>query len=159
MERGEVDGRGSSSWASWLANKPDWVRDKKILFLFQVGTRRLPDLPNVPLWSDLATNDEDRQVLAALSSSITIGYSVIAPQDIPGPRVMALGQAFNATMRDPAFLADAKKQKLIINPIDGEDVAEIAAKTASLSPNLVVKILSAMKASDVTKKSKSTSNR
>jgi len=66
LERGEVDGRGSDSWASIKASNPDWLRDKKINILFQVGPRREADLPDIPIWSELAQNDEQRQILEVL---------------------------------------------------------------------------------------------
>jgi tripartite-type tricarboxylate transporter receptor subunit TctC len=149
MERGEVDGRGSSSWSSWTATKPDWVRDHKIVVLFQVGTRRDPALADIPLWSELATSDEDRQVLNALSSSIAIGYSMIAPPGVPVDRVVALRRAFDETMRDPAFLAEAKKQKMDINPISGDDVFVAVSRTASMPANVIAKIHHVLAPTDV----------
>jgi tripartite-type tricarboxylate transporter receptor subunit TctC len=154
MERGEVDGRGSSSWSSWMATKPDWVREKKIVPLFQVGSRRDPAIGDVPLWSDLPQDADDRDVLAALSSSISIGYSIIGPPDIPSARVVALRSAFDTTLRDPAFLAEAKKQKMEINPISGDRVAEVVARTAGMSPAVVARIRGVLEAKDVTEKGK-----
>jgi hypothetical protein len=67
VERGEVDGRGSDSWASIKATNPGWLVDKKVNILFQVGPRREMDLADVPLWSELAQDDEQRQILEVLS--------------------------------------------------------------------------------------------
>lgn len=152
MERGEVNGRGSSSWSSWKASRPDWIRDKKIVFLFQVGVRRHPELPDVPLWSEIPSGEDDRKVLAALSSSIGIGYSIIAPPEVPANRVAALRQAFDKTVADRAFLADAAKQKLDVSPVSGAEVATVAAATANLSPAIVARIKSVMQAKDVSKR-------
>ena len=63
MERGEVDVRGSNSWTSWKATRPDWLAEKKINILVQIGLDKAPDLPDVPLLMDLGTNEEDRQLL------------------------------------------------------------------------------------------------
>ena len=63
MERGEVGGRGSNSWASWKSTRPQWLAEKKIVILVQVGVKRNADLPDVPTMQDLAKNDIDRQVL------------------------------------------------------------------------------------------------
>src|SRR5262245_18694453 len=68
MERGEVNGRGSNSWAAWKSTKPEWLRDKKLNILVQIGLTRHPDLPDVPLLLELAQNDVDRQVLTFISS-------------------------------------------------------------------------------------------
>ena len=62
MERGEVDGRGSNSWASWKSTKPEWLKEKKIIILVQVGLTRSPELPDVPLLLELVSNDLDRKV-------------------------------------------------------------------------------------------------
>src|SRR3712207_5304322 len=110
MEREEVAGRGSNSWGSWKGTKPDWIRDKKINILVQIGLQKTEDLPDVPLLMDLASNPDDRAVLKLLSSPTTIGRPILAPPGVPAERVKALRAAFDATMKDPAFLEDAKKQ-------------------------------------------------
>lgn len=150
MERGEVDGRGSSSWVSWTATRPEWVTDHKINVLFQVGARRDPALAGIPLWSELPANEEDRQVLAALSSSITIGYSMIVPPGVPAARVAALRTAFDETMRDLGFLAEAGQQKLDVNPVSGVDVQAVVSETVGMPPNVVAKIKRVMEVKDVT---------
>jgi tripartite-type tricarboxylate transporter receptor subunit TctC len=140
MERGEVDGRGSSSWVSWIATRPDWVRENKIIPLFQVGSRQDPAIGQAPLWSDLADNDSDKEVLVALSASITIGYSMIAPPEVPQSRVEVLRRAFTKTMDDPHFLSEASKQDIIIHPVSGEDVQRVASRVANLPPHIVARL-------------------
>ena len=76
LERGEVDVRGSNSWTSWKATRPDWIAEKKINILVQIGLAKAPDLPDVPLLMDLGTNEEDRQLLRVLSSSTHIGRPI-----------------------------------------------------------------------------------
>jgi tripartite-type tricarboxylate transporter receptor subunit TctC len=125
MERGEVGGRGSNAWASWKSTKPDWLRDKKINILVQIGLTKAPDLPDVPLLIDLAKNDEDRQVLKLLSAPTTIGRPIFTSPGVPAERVKALRDAFNAMMKDPAVLADAQKRNIDINPVPGEELQKI----------------------------------
>ena len=125
MENGEVVGRGSNSWASYKATKPDWVRDGKMNVLVQIGLSKAKDLPDVPLLMDLARNDEDRAALKLLSAPPTIGRPVFAPPGIPEERLQALRAAFDATMKDPAFLAEAKLEGLDIEPVSGEDLQKI----------------------------------
>jgi hypothetical protein len=146
MERGEVDGRGSSSWASWIATRPDWVRDAKIIPLFQVGSRRDPAIGEAPLWSDLADNDSDREVLVALSASITIGYSMIAPPGVLQMRVEALRRAFASTMRDSQFLAEADKQDIIVRPVSGEEVQRVATRVADMPSHIITRVREIMSA-------------
>src|SRR5919205_1135133 len=68
MERGEVEGRGSNSWTSWKATRPQWLEQKKIVNLVQIGLRRHPELADVPLLQELAGNDLDRRAMALISA-------------------------------------------------------------------------------------------
>jgi tripartite-type tricarboxylate transporter receptor subunit TctC len=125
MEKGEVDGRGSNAWGSWKATRPDWLRDKKINILVQIGLTKAPDLPDVPLLIDLASNDEDRALLKLLSASSTIGRPVFTAPGVPAERVKALRDAFDTMVKDPVFLAEAGKEHFDINPVSGADMQKI----------------------------------
>ena len=127
MENGETGARGSSPWSTWKATKPDWVRDKKIHIIAQVGLTRAPDLPDVPLITDLATNEEDRAALRLLSAPATVGRPYFTTPGVPADRVKALRDAFSAMVKDEAFLEDAKKLGLDINPVSGEELQKIIA--------------------------------
>jgi tripartite-type tricarboxylate transporter receptor subunit TctC len=130
MERGEVAGRGSNSWGSWKGTRPDWIRDKKINILVQIGLKKTADLPDVPLLMDLASNPEDKAVLRLLSSPTAIGRPLLAPPGVPADRVKALRAAFDAMLKDPAFIEEAKKQNLDIEPVPGEELQQIVAEIA-----------------------------
>jgi tripartite-type tricarboxylate transporter receptor subunit TctC len=125
LEKGEVDVRGSNAWAAWKATRPDWLRDKKINILVQIGLTKAPDLPDVPLLMELATNDEDRAVLKLLSASSTIGRPFFTSPGVPAERVKALRGAFDAMVKDPVFLAEAQKEGFDINPLSGEELQKI----------------------------------
>ena len=125
MERGEVEGRGSNAWASWKSTKGDWLKEKKINIIVQIGLTKAPDLPNVPLMVDLAKNADDKAVLKLLSAPTTIGRPLFTSPGVPEERVKALRAAFDATMKDPEFLAAAQKQKMDINPVSGEELQKI----------------------------------
>jgi tripartite-type tricarboxylate transporter receptor subunit TctC len=139
MERGEIDGRASNSWASWKSTHPDWVKDKKIIVLVQVGLKRAPDLAAVPLLNELAKNDMDRQVLTFLSADTAIARSLVTTPDTPPERVAALRRAFDATMRDPEFLAEADKALLDIDPMTGEEAQKIADSIVNTPPDVVAR--------------------
>jgi tripartite-type tricarboxylate transporter receptor subunit TctC len=139
MERGEIDGRASNAWASWKSTRPDWVKDKKIIPLVQVGLRRAPDLPDVPLLNELAGNDMDRQVLTFLSADTAIARAVVAAPDTPPERVQALRRAFDATMKDPEFLADAEKTQMDIVPMSGEEAQKIADSIVNTPPEVLAR--------------------
>ena len=125
MERGEVEGRGSNAWASWKSTKADWLKEKKINIIVQIGLTKAPDLPNVPLMVDLAKNPDDKAVLKLLSAPTTIGRPLFTSPGVPEERVKALRAAFDATMKDPEFLAAAEKQKMDINPVSGQELQKI----------------------------------
>jgi tripartite-type tricarboxylate transporter receptor subunit TctC len=139
LERGEIDGRGSNSWASWKTTHPDWVKEKKIIVLVQVGLQRAPDLADVPLLYELAGNDMDRQVLTFLSADTAIARALVATPDTPPERVAALRRAFDATMRDPDFLAEAEKATVDIVPMTGEEAQKIADSIVNTPPEVVAR--------------------
>ena len=125
LEKGEVDARGSNAWAAWKATRPDWLRDKKINILVQIGLTKTHDLPDAPLLMDLATNDADRAVLKLLSASSTIGRPFFTSPGVPPERVKALRAAFDAMVKDPVFLAEAEKEHFDINPLPGAELQKI----------------------------------
>ncbi len=139
MERGEVNGRGSNSWAAWNSTKPEWVRDKKLNILVQVGLTRHKDLPDVPLLLELATADIDRQVLAFISAETAISRAIVAPPDVPADRIAALRRAFDAAIKDPELLAEAAKSTLDISPMRGEEAQKIADGIVDASPAVITR--------------------
>jgi hypothetical protein len=140
MERREVDGRGSDSWASLKANNPDWIRDKKVNILFQVGPRREPDLPDPPLLTELAQNEEQKQILDVISGDAAVGRPVLTAPDVPADRVRALRKAFDDTLRDPAFLEAAKKARMYFNPMGGEELQQVVTRIVSPSPEVIARV-------------------
>jgi len=125
MERGEVEGRSSSPWPSYLAATPHYVLDKLIVPLVQVGLEKEPELPNVPLLRDLAKTPQEKQVLDFMSLSVAIGRPVATTPGVPAERVAALRHAFDLTLADPAFIAEAEKQRLEIRAMSGGELAEL----------------------------------
>jgi len=125
MEKGEVMGRGSNAWGAWKATRPDWLRDHKINILVQIGLTKAPDLPDVPLLMDLATNDEDRAVLKLLSTSGAIGRPLFVAPGVPAERVQALRDAFDAMAKSQVFLDAAAAEKFEILPVRGVDLQRI----------------------------------
>ena len=128
MESGETGSRVSNPWSTWKSTKPDWVRDKKINIIAQVGLTRAPDLPDVPLLIDLATNEDDRAALRLLSAPATVGRPLFTTPGVPAERIIQLRRAFDAMVKDPAFLEEAKKLNLDINPVAGEELQKIVSE-------------------------------
>jgi tripartite-type tricarboxylate transporter receptor subunit TctC len=137
MERGEVGGRGSNSWASWKSTRPQWLAEKKINILVQVGIKRNPELPDVPTMQDLGKNELDKRVLTFISVDSAISRPLVTSPGVPPDRVEALRRAFDATMKDPAFLAEAENSKTDINPMTGEEAQKIAEATINTPPEVL----------------------
>lgn len=137
MERGEVGGRGSNSWASWKANNPQWIAEKKIHILVQIGLKRAKDLPDVPLLLELAKTDEDRQVLTFLSADMGISRAFATTPGVPADRLEALRKAFATMITDERFLADAAKQRMEIDFSDHEEVQRTIASMINAPPAVI----------------------
>jgi len=144
MERGEVFARGGASLAGMLQERGDWIRDKKIIALVQVGAEREKDYPDVPLMHELGKTPEQRAILSLISSPPALGRPFFTTQDVPPERVAALRQAFEATMKDEAFLAEAKQLSLEMSPMTGERVTEIVNATINAPPESVAKAKAAI---------------
>jgi tripartite-type tricarboxylate transporter receptor subunit TctC len=139
MERGEVEGRGSNSWAAWNSTKPEWLRDKKIFILVQIGLKRHPNLPDVPLMLELASNEADRKVLEFISAETNVARSLITTAGVPADRVEALRRAFDATMKDPEFVAEAAKATMDMSPSAGEEAQKVAVAIANTPPEIAAR--------------------
>lgn len=139
IERGEVGGRGSNSLAAWQATKPDWIKENKIHHLVQIALKRHPELPNVPLLFELAKNDADRAVLQFLSADVELSRAYVTTPDVPPDRLAALRRAFNATMKDPAFLAEAARGQIDISPSTGEHAEKIVADVLRTPPDVLAR--------------------
>jgi tripartite-type tricarboxylate transporter receptor subunit TctC len=139
MERGEVDGRGSNAWAAWKLTKPQWIAEKKIFHLAQVGLKRHPELADVPTLIDLAKTDVDRQIMTFISADTDIARAVVTAPQTPPERVAALRRAFDATMKDPEFLAEAERAGFDISPVPGERAQEIATHIVDTPANVLAR--------------------
>jgi tripartite-type tricarboxylate transporter receptor subunit TctC len=138
MERGEVQGRCGWSWSSVLAARMSWWKEKKINILVQLALTKHSDLPDVPLVTDLAKNDAQRQMLRMIFARQVMGRPFVAPPGVPKERVAALRKAFMDTLADPDFLADCAKAKLEIAPVPGDKV-EALVKEIYATPAEVAK--------------------
>ena len=130
MERGEVDGTCGWDWSSVKSQKPDWLRDHKLNLLVQVGLEPNPELTGmgVPdIWK-YVEGDDNRKVVELVVSQQVFQRSYIAPPGTPAEQVKTLRAAFDATVVDPQFLADAETARIAIQPLSGAKVQEIVAK-------------------------------
>jgi len=127
MERGEVTGRAGQSWAGWNSPHPDWIRDKKIVVLTQLGLKKDPDLPKVPLMTDLARDKRSREIMNLFAAQVSTGRPMYVVPEVPKARVAILRKAIDAAMADPKFLADAKRRHHAVSPTSGAELHRIVA--------------------------------
>jgi len=146
MERGEVQGNGASNWSTVKTLNPTWITEKKIKVMAQWALRKHPDLANVPMVLDLAQSDADRQALLLGLSRLEFGRPFFLPPNVPAARVEALRRAFDATMKDKNFLADAEKMNLDVDPLTGEQVAALVEQIARTAPETAARVRAAMEA-------------
>jgi tripartite-type tricarboxylate transporter receptor subunit TctC len=144
MERGEVEGRGTNTWASYKSATPRLVKNKLIRPLIQVGIKKESDLPDVPLLRDLATNPEDKAVLEYISKAVAVGRPIAVAQGVPMARVVALRKAFDATLEDAAFKAEAVKQRAEINPMSGADLQQLVTDLVDAPQALRDRVIAAI---------------
>jgi hypothetical protein len=128
IERGEAHGRCTFSYSALKTAKPDWLRDKKINILTQLAFEKHGDFPNAPLIYDLVSKPDDRQLLDLMIGPSSMARPFAAPPGLPAPLATILRRAFDATMKDPAFIAEANKIQAEIRPTSGEDVQKLVAR-------------------------------
>ncbi len=139
MERGEVDGRCGWSWSSLAATRRQWVDSGSVKVLVQLALHKHADLPNVPLIMDFAQTEERRAMLKLIFARGALGCPFLAPPGIPADRAAILRQAFDETMKDPAFLAEAMKADLEVAPIGGETLQKLVAEIYRTPKDVVEK--------------------
>jgi tripartite-type tricarboxylate transporter receptor subunit TctC len=144
VERGETDGTAGVSWGTIGAGKPDWVREHKINVLVQLGTKKHPDLGSAPLVMEFAKNDSDRGVLELIFARQAMAYPVVAPPGVPEERVKVLRKAFDDVVKDPDYLADARKQTLETDAETGAEIAALINKVYGSPPDVIARAKQAL---------------
>jgi tripartite-type tricarboxylate transporter receptor subunit TctC len=146
MQRGEVDGRGTYSWTSLKPQYKQFIQDDGMTILFQMGLKKHPDIPQVPLVIDLAENEEQKKLLELQFTAFELGRPFFIAEGVPADRVQALRRAFDEAMKDKELLADAEKQGNEINPSTGQEMQEILTRVYATPKELVAKLQEASKA-------------
>jgi tripartite-type tricarboxylate transporter receptor subunit TctC len=142
MERGEIHG-WTAAWANLAGTKPDWLRDKKVNMLIQFTLERHPDLSGVPTLLELVPADQ-KDVVEFITSGTPFARALAVGPGVPADRVAALRKAFDDLMKDQAFLADAAKRKLDIDPRNAAQAHAMVDKIASASPQLIARVKKAI---------------
>jgi hypothetical protein len=139
IERGEIHGRCALSWSSVKATLQHWLDDRRLIPILQVASAKHADLPDVPMLTDIAPDDEARTVFRFLVARQVIGRPFFGPPEMPAERAAALRQAFVDTMKDPEFLAEADKAKLEINPVPGARIQELLRELYAVPADITKK--------------------
>jgi len=137
VERGEVDARCGWSWSSIKITKPEWLAEKKINLLLQMALKKSPELPDVPLIADQVKTERERLIIKLMMSRQQMGWPFIAPPDLPADRAQALRKAFDETMKDREFLAEAKSRLLEVNPMSGAEIDKLVSELYQTPPDVI----------------------
>lgn len=139
VERGEVEGI-SGSWSSLKASRPQWLKDKLVNLIVQVGRTKHPDLANVPLVYDYVKEPEHRVMWDVMTAIATLGRPLAAPPGVPAEQVAILRKAFAATMKDPEYLAEMEKSNRELTPTSGEDMQQMMQEVSAVPPATLAKL-------------------
>ena len=146
IERGEIQGNAGVGWASVKALTQNWIDEKKIRILVQYNVEPSPELPGVPLVMGLAKTDTERLAMRLLFARTEYARPYFLPPGVPAERVEALRRAFDLTMKDPAFLAEAAKLQLEVSPMTGEAVQALVGELVRTPPAIASRVRSALEA-------------
>jgi tripartite-type tricarboxylate transporter receptor subunit TctC len=136
MEKGEVDAE-CGSYSSLKTEQPGWIRDKKVSFIVLIGLARHPDLPTIPTVMELARSEQQKSIFKIVLAQQEAGRPLLAPPGLPEDRLRALRQGFDETVKDPEFLADAKRIGLEVNPAGGAQLQALLNEIYASPPDLV----------------------
>jgi tripartite-type tricarboxylate transporter receptor subunit TctC len=143
MESGEVHG----TWANWSTLKAinsNWLDEKKIRILYQWGLEKNEEIKDVPMALDLGKTDADKSALRLSMARLEYGRPFFLPPGVPADRVTALRRAFDATMKDPAYLEESKKLKIEVEALTGEKVQELVAQVTATPKDVVERVRKSM---------------
>jgi tripartite-type tricarboxylate transporter receptor subunit TctC len=143
MESGEVHGT-IANWSTLKAINPTWIAEKKIRILAQWALTKNPELKDVPMFLSLAKTDAERAALELMLARLEYGRPFFLPPNVPAARLAALRRAFDATMKDPAYLAEADRLKIEVDPLSGEEVAALVDQVFRTPADTVTRVRAAL---------------
>jgi hypothetical protein len=132
IERGEVMGRGGNTWASLMSSNQDWIDQKKVDILVQIGFKPEPEITQVPLLIDLVKTPQEKQIVTVVTLPTALGYTSWLAPEVPPARMKLLRDAYDATMRDRAFLEEAARHAMLIRPQTGAEIEALVKQAAAV---------------------------
>ncbi len=139
MERGEVDGLCGLSWSTIKTRHADWLKNHTVNIIVQAALKKEPEIATVPLASDLVTKPEQLQIMKLLLTAQAMARPFAAPPDIPADRKAALIAAFDATMKDGDFLAEAQKLNFDVRPVNAATIDGLLADVYTTPKDVIGK--------------------
>jgi tripartite-type tricarboxylate transporter receptor subunit TctC len=143
VESGEVQGT-ISAWTTLKTLSSKWLNEKKIKVIAQWALRPNPELPGVPNALDLAKSPADEAALRLVMARLDVGRPFFVPPRVPADRVAALRKAFDETMKDPAYLAEAKKLRIDVDPLTGQELGALVEKVSKTPADTVKRVRTAL---------------
>ena len=140
VERKEVEGRGSWSWASFRNDGMAMLKRGELTLLVQMTLAKSPEIAGVPGVMDFVKTDEQRQILELILAGQAMAWPVFAPPEVPADRVALLRQAYLAMLKDPETVADAKRLGIDIDPVPGTGIAAMLTRVYATPPAVVDKV-------------------
>ncbi len=137
LEKGEVESYCGVSYSALVTRSADWLRDKKLRFIGQLGYQKIPETPEAPLVLDMMKNQRDRDAMSVLLIDTLIAWPMVAPAGMPKEVESNLRQAYMKTMRDPEFLKEMARIKFDVNPIPGEKLEAEINRIYDLPKNVI----------------------
>jgi tripartite-type tricarboxylate transporter receptor subunit TctC len=145
VENGEVEGEAGKDWTTLTSTKPQWIRNKQINIIVQMGMKPHADIKGAPMAIDLARSPDDRRVMEVVFAKFGMSRPFMAPPGLPPERLDVLRRAFDATLRDPIVLAEARKLGMEINPVAGNDVEALVTRMMRTPDTLAQRARDALK--------------
>jgi tripartite-type tricarboxylate transporter receptor subunit TctC len=143
MESGEVHGT-IANWSTLKAINANWIAENKIRILVQWALTKNPELGEIPMFLEVAKTEAERSALKLMLARLEYGRPFFLPPNVPAGRVAALRRAFDATMKDPDYLAEADRLKIDVEPLSGEQVAALVEQVSRTPLDTVAKVRAAM---------------
>jgi tripartite-type tricarboxylate transporter receptor subunit TctC len=145
VENGEVQGEAGKDWTTLTSTKPQWIRDKLVNILVQMGMRAHPDLKGVPMAIELAKSAQDREIMEVVFAKFGMARPFFTAPGVPSERLALLRRAFDATMSDPLVVAEATKLGMEITPVRGEAVEALVTKMMATPDELAARARDVLK--------------
>jgi hypothetical protein len=145
VQNGEVQGEAGKDWTTLTSTRPQWIKDKQINILVQMGMKPHRDITGVPMAIDLAKTPDDRRVMEVVFAKFGMSRPFMAPPGLPPERLALLCHAFDETLKDESFLAEAKKLGMEINPVSGADVEALVKRMMHTPAALAERARAALK--------------